>query len=92
MRMAFSDWLLGFIKSTKDFPSLTRFGAIEFCVGMDFFNITRIFGVSSPVRDVVLASINAFDFFSFVFLNGTFGIMMFFSAFVAAREEFIIVQ
>ena len=52
-----------------------------------FFNITRIFRTSSPIRDVVLAAINAFDFFSFVFLNGTLGIMMISSAFVAAGEE-----
>ena len=85
--IAISDWPAGFITSAKNFPSLTGFGAIEFCVGVDFFDIVRVFGTSSPVRDVILAAIDEFNFFPFVFLNGTLSIMIVSSAFFAAGEE-----
>ena len=44
MGMAISDWLVVFITSANDFPSLTGFGAIEFFVGVDFLILRGFLG------------------------------------------------
>ena len=87
MGMAISDWLVGFITSAKNFPSLT--GMEGYCI-LDwdrFFDVVRVFGTTFPVRDMILSAIDAINFFPFVYLNGTLTIVVVSSAIIAAGEE-----
>ena len=56
-----------------------------------FFYVSCFSGASTPVRSMVEAANNTFNFVPFVFLNGALGIVMVLGAFITAGEEIAVV-
>ena len=56
-----------------------------------FFIVSWIFWAYTAVRNMVEATINTFNFFPFVSLNGALGIMVVLCAFIEAGEKITVI-